>query len=419
MIVITDKKDYALVEPKFKANINSYIDFARQNVPYYRKTISSLADFDKYYEIPLIAEDNLSSDPLSFVAFRDRVVRATTSGGTSGKRKILFRTKEDLKRSIDVVTRLFRGLGVKKGDRIAILQPFDMWNTGHHAMAAFQRIGALSFPVGLSGTDEYVLWLIEKFCCNIVFSTPSRASLLASLGNKIKSIEKVICTSEPILEAHRNAVRKGWGAEIFGTYGTEEFDGIAYECEAHQGYHIVDDDLIIEILDPNLLMPTGVKIGLLVLSKINRTGTVLLRYPVGDIVEIDETTCKCGCKSPRLKFLGRTSESIYLYNGLKITLQSIEEAIRSVLGFLPLYQIVVKGEGGKESLTLMIQQSRSEELGSRILRALLSSVPDMEDAYALDKSLDLRIVMEESLSSFFITRRGKMPRVIDRRQQCQ
>lgn len=416
MIVVKDKNDYALVRPELKHKINLYINFARQHVPYYRKTLAGSVDFERYYELPLIPDESLSSDPLSFVALIDKVVRATTSGGTSGKRKILFRTKEDLDRSINVVTRLFKGLGLKKGDRAAILQPFDMWNTGHHAMAAFQRIGALSFPIGLSGTDEYILWLIEKFSCNIIFSTPSRASLLASLGNKIKSIEKVFCTSEPILQSHRNLIAEGWGAEVFGTYGTEEFDGIAYECEAHNGYHIVDDDLITEIIDPNLLIPSGNKIGLLVLSKINRTGTVLLRYPVGDIVEIDLSPCKCGCNTPRIKFLGRTSESIYLYNGLKITLKSIEEAIKSVTGSLPLYQIIIEGEGGKESLTLIIQHKRSEEFRSRLLGALLLSLPDLEEAYALDKSLELKIVLDESFSSFFITRRGKMPRVIDRRQ---
>lgn len=417
MIVVKDKKDYALVDPELRGKINRYIEFACQHVPYYERTIGSGFSFENYFEIPLTPEDSLSRDPLSFVAYKERVVRATTSGGTSGRRKILFRTEEDLERSIDTVTKVFRGLGVEEGDRIAILQPFDMWNTGHHAMRAFEQIGTLSFPVGLSGTDEYVLWLLEKFQCDTVFSTPSRATLLASLGRGLKFIERVICTGEPILEAHRNAVRDGWGAEIFGTYGTEEFDGIAYECEAHQGYHIVDEDLIVEIVDPVLGVPTGSGKGLLVLSKINRTGTVLLRYPVGDIVEIDETPCKCGSRSPRIIFHERVSETLYLYNGLKIAIKAVEDAIKSVIGSLPLYQIVVQGGRGGESITLILQHTYSEEIKGKILRSLFSSLPDLEEAYSLDKSIDLNIIMDESFSSFYMTRRGKLPRVIDKRQR--
>jgi phenylacetate-CoA ligase len=417
LIVLKEINDYDRLDPEFRDKVNSYICFARWYVPYYRRSLQDFcADFSRYYEMPFTKDDSLSSDPLSFVAFQDRVVRATASGGTSGKRKMIFRTEEDLERSVDTVTKVFRGAGVKRGDRIAILQPFDMWNTGHHAMAAFQRIGALSFPLGLSGTDEYVLWLLEKLCCNILFATPSRASFIASLGKGGFCLERVLCTGEPILEAHRESVRNAWGAEIFGTYGTEEFDGIAYECAAHDGYHLVDDDLIVEIVDPETLMPAGGRTGLLVLSKINRTGTVLLRYAVGDIVEVDEKPCRCGSSAPRLKFIRRASESIYLYNGLKISLQPIEGAIRSVLGSVPIYQIILEGGGGKERMRLIIQKSGSDDVRDQVLRSVLSSIPDLEEAYALDKTVDIQVVLDGSFSSFSTTRRGKLPRVVDRRQ---
>ncbi|MEN3007348.1 MAG: hypothetical protein ABC612_03300 [Candidatus Methanosuratincola petrocarbonis] len=417
LIVLKDKKDYDMLEPELRDKVNSYICFARWYVPYYRRSLQDFcADFSRYYEMPLTKEDILSSDPLSFVAFQDRVVRATTSGGTSGKRKMIFRTEEDLDRSVETVTKIFRGAGVKRGDRIAILQPFDMWNTGHHAMAAFQRLGALSFPLGLSGTDEYVLWLLEKLCCNVIFATPSRASFLASQHKGGLCLERVLCTGEPILEAHRESVSKAWGAEIFGTYGTEEFDGIAYECAAHDGYHLVDEDLIVEIVDPETLMPAGGRTGLLVLSKINRTGTVLLRYAVGDIVEVDEKPCRCGSSAPRLKFIRRASEIIYLYNGLKISLEPLEGAFRSVLGSVPLYQVLLEGSVGKERITLIIQKVGSDDLRERVLRSVLSSIPDLEEAYALDKTTDIKVVLDESFSSFIMTRRGKLPRVVDRRK---
>ncbi|MEJ5292831.1 MAG: hypothetical protein WHS82_04455 [Candidatus Methanosuratincola sp.] len=420
MLVLKDKEDYGRLGPELRDKVNSYICFARWYVPYYRRSLQDFClDFSRYYEMPLTSEERLSSDPFSFVAFQDRVVRATTSGGTAGKRKIIFRTEEDLERSVGTVTKVFRGAGVKRGDRIAILQPFDMWNTGHHAMAAFQRIGALSFPLGLSGTDEFALSILEELCCNVVFATPSRISLLASLSKREPCMQRVLCTGEPILEAHRESVRKAWGAEIFGTYGTEEVDGIAYECEAHDGYHIVDEDLIVEIVDPETLMPAGKGSGLLVLSKINRTGTVLLRYPVGDIVEVDEKPCRCGSTAPRLKFVRRTTESLYLYNGLKVSLQSIEASLRSVLGQVPLYQVILQRDGGKETLTLVVQAKRSEDLGDRILKSVLSSIPDLEEAYLVDKSVAIKLVIDDSFSPFYVTQRGKLPKVVDRRQPQQ
>lgn len=416
LLVLKDRSDYDRLGSELKDNINAYVCFARWYVPYYKKALRDFCmDFSRYYEMPLTKGESLSSDPLSFVAFQDKVVRATASGGTSGKRKIIFRTEEDLERSIDTVTRVFRGAGVKKGDKVAILQPFDMWNTGHHAMAAFQRIGSLSFPLGLSGTDEYILWLLRKFCCNILFSTPSRASYLASLSKDGACLDRVICTGEPVLDSHREHVRKAWGAEIFGTYGTEEFDGIAYECRAHDGYHIVDEDLIVEIIDPETLMPEGRNVGLLVLSKINRTGTVLLRYLVGDIVEVDDSPCMCGSSAPRLKFIRRSSESIYLRDGLKIPLQTVEDAIRDALGSLPIYQIMLQSSGNKEFLTVIVQARHSDNAKKRILDSLVSSIPDLEEACILDKSVEIQVVLNDSFSSFYVTKRGKLPRLVDQR----
>ena len=35
---------------------------------------------------------------------------------------------------------------------------------------------------------------------------------------------------------------------MFDKYGSREFAGIAYECEAHAGYHMVAEGYVVEVL---------------------------------------------------------------------------------------------------------------------------------------------------------------------------
>src|SRR5262245_18364590 len=58
----------------------------------------------------------------------------------------------------------------------------------------------------------------------------------------------VICGAEAVLPADRAALVKAFGPNIFETYVSRETMLIAAECAAHDGMHVQEENLLVEIV---------------------------------------------------------------------------------------------------------------------------------------------------------------------------
>ncbi len=269
MTLLTSEKDYKNLNLKTGKFLINYMKFAVDEVPFYSKFKDKLRDIDykNFFEFPITYEHDLVNNSSSFVAKNSQLVQLASSGGTYGKRKLIFRTNNDIQKSVKTAVSMFLCGGINPKDKIAILQPFDLWNIGHIALLTFRKMGVLSIPIGLSMDNEAILDILAVTQCNIVYGTPSKIMTLAKLNKKVEltlKINKVFCAGEPILDVHRENIKKIWNAEIYGIYGSEETDGIGVECDYHYGYHILDENLVIEILNPETLLPAEENKGALI-----------------------------------------------------------------------------------------------------------------------------------------------------------
>jgi len=416
MILLVSKNDYKNLDLKIGKLLGNYIKFAVDTVPFYSKFKNKLRDIDykNFFEFPITYEHDLINDPFSFVAKNSRLVQLASSGGTYGKRKLIFRTNNDIQKSVKTAVSMFLCGGIKPKDKIAILQPFDLWNIGHIALLTFRRIGALSVPIGLSVDNEGVLNILATTKCNIIYGTPSKVTTIAELSKKLDltlEIDKVFCAGEPILQVHRENIKNIWNAEIYGIYGSEETDGIGAECDYHCGYHIFDESLLIEILNPETLLPAEDNKGALVVTKLGYSGTILMRYLLGDLVEITKEFCKCGRKELRIFPKGRIKEVIWLYDGRKISLQSIENALNIIFHEIPQHQIVVKNIPKGNILTLKILAQSDNLIKKKIKKIITKSSQDMEEGIN-KREVRLSIELTKDPSKFIYTERGKIPKII-------
>lgn len=416
MILLTNKKDYKNIKLKLGNNLISYLKSAVHSVPFYFKFKNKLKNINyrNFFEFPITYEQDLLNNPLSFVAKNNPIVQFASSGGTYGKRKLIFRTNNDIQKSVKTATSMFLCGGINPKDKIAILQPFDLWNIGHIALLTFREIGALSIPMGLSTDNETISDILTMTRCNILYGTPSKITTLAELSKKKNNslkINKIFCAGEPILPSHREVIKNIWNAEIYGIYGSEETDGIGAECDFHFGYHIFDETLVIEILDPETLLPAENNKGALVVTKIGYSGTVLIRYLLGDLVEIIDVPCKCGRKELRILPRGRIKEVIWLYDGGKISLQSIENSLNLILHKIPQYQIAVKGISKGSILTLKILAESDNLLKENIKKIITKSSQDINEGIN-KREIKLLVELSEDSSKFTHTERGKIPKII-------
>ena len=111
----------------------------------------------------------------------------------------------------------------------------------------------------------------------------------------------IISSAQALPEESRRIIEDAFGARVFDKYGSREFSGIAYECDAHQGHHVMAESYIVEILKDGRQALPG-ELGEVVITDLNNLCLPFIRYRVGDLAEAMDGTkeCPCGRGLPRV-----------------------------------------------------------------------------------------------------------------------
>jgi phenylacetate-CoA ligase len=122
----------------------------------------------------------------------------------------------------------------------------------------------------------------------------------------------IISSAQTLPEGSRRVIEEAFGCKVFDKYGSREFSGIAYECEAHAGHHVVGESFIVEVLKDGAPAKPG-EIGEVVITDLNNYCLPFIRYRIGDLAEAVDPNqrCMCGRGLPRLgKIEGRVQSII-------------------------------------------------------------------------------------------------------------
>jgi len=125
-------------------------------------------------------------------------------------------------------------------------------------------------------------------------------------------------------------------------------------------------------------------------------------------------TCDCGLESPRLRLLGRSKEVLWLFDGIKVPITSIEDAIKATLNTVPPYQVELERTAGIEKICVKIGQALDQRTVRLVQQAITTSTQEL-DTYVRDDRMDIHIRSVDE-SGFYRTERGKVPRIVDRRR---
>ena len=88
---------------------------------------------------------------------------------------------------------------------------------------------------------------------------------------------------------------------------------MATECLAHDGLHINEDMMIVEIVDDDdKPVPSGQPGSKILVTTFFSTAIPVIRYEFSDILTAIEGVCTCGCQFQRIKDIeGRREEMLY------------------------------------------------------------------------------------------------------------
>ncbi|MFZ7128024.1 MAG: phenylacetate--CoA ligase family protein [Desulfobacterales bacterium] len=357
--------------------------------------VQRLSDLHK---LPFTTADDLREGypfPLRCVPF-DRVVRIHSSSGTTGMRKNLCYTRKDVDDWTHFFARAFEMAGVTSEDRVQIAVGYGVWTAGVGFQSACEALGAMALPAGPGNVDLQCRFLVDLqstvFCC-----TASMGLLMAEevhrrgLADRIR-LRKVIYGSERSSRSMRRKISELLGgAELFDITGLTELygPGTGIECPHHDCIHYWSDYYILEIIDPETLLPVPEgEWGEMVVTTLRKEAVPLIRYRTRDVTRIIPGPCTCGSILPRhSRILGRTDD-MFIFRAVNIYPSSIDKVISEIPGVGSEFQIHLSRDAAeRDVMRLVVERAEGtgledrEALAQRLLRHVkrqLMVTPEVE-----------------------------------------
>jgi len=324
------------------------------------KSTEHLADvpFTTKHEI---RESLLVAPPLGLhlAAPLNEVIQIQSSSGTTGMPTYVAGTRADVETWNAMGARVFYANGFRPGERVlhgyAMSRGFvgGLVNVQH-----LQHLGCCVIPLGAESGTERLLQTARHLAPQALAATPSMAVYLGQAAEDVigipardLSVRRISIGGEPVGgEAVRRRIEELWDADVRDMMGGADFGSTYWaECEQKDGMHLCSQGaILVEIIDPAtgdvLPVQEGTE-GELTYTAIRREATPLLRYRMGDIVQVTATSCDCGRTGFKIKVRGRADDML-IVRGVNVYPAAVKEVVMQFVprttGFL---RIVLDFEG--------------------------------------------------------------------------
>ena len=351
----------------------------------------TVADIRK---LPPMTKQDYIRDPESFrldpsqatgLSLEERTIADIIyTAGSSGEPTPFYDTVHDRYARIDLMARATRIADIGPADTVMNLFPLSAvphqgflsatWGpmaAGAKLLSGLTGRSYADFPVHrrmdeaielIESQRATVLWGITSYVRRVIMRAET-------LGKDFSAVRLVMAMGEPCPTAMRDDMRTRLTrmgsphVTVNNGYGMTELMGPSTECRENGGAHLpAPEQFYFEVVDPQTYapVPDGAR-GLLLLTHLNRRGTVLLRYVAGDVVALTHEQCPhCGRWEPR--FLG----SPYRVDGLtkvKGTLINPAVILDGLSGLLSRgvreYQVVISRENPHDPLAADVLRVRA------------------------------------------------------------
>ena len=252
-------------------------------------------------------------------------------------------------------------------------EDFDLWQdalyVGGPDVIGAQRLGALAIWVGAVPSDR-LLFVLKQYQPTIIWTSPSYAWHLGEIAKEKGfdpkedfNIHTIIVAGEAggSIKSTREAIENLWGAKVVDFYGLSDIYGAcAAACEAHDGLHIVEDQILVETVDPTTgeVLAPG-ETGELVYTTLCKKARPMIRFRTGDIGYVSTDTCECGRTLARIHVTGRKDE-MFIVGAVNVFPSDIEYVVRGLDGLTGEYSIRVY----EKNFTCKYEVSVERSLGS-------------------------------------------------------
>lgn len=366
-------------------NLRHQLELAARFSPYYREVfkrekvpvedIRTLRDLER---MPITSKEAYLKNPISFALAIDppESLDVTyeityTSGTTTANPAPFFNTTYDMYNISLQLRRMAEVCWATPEDTLLNLFPYgNLPHIGFYRTIHFASTVGMKLVNALVGEDisgfplhrsmDEALELAEMHRCSVLAGVGRYERRLILRGEQLTrdllSLRLIMALGDTVPEGMRDEMREHLGGsehEVFinNGYILTECQGSFVECCELGGNHNPAPNLYhIEILDPDTLkpLPDG-EVGLLAVTHLDRRGTVLLRYLVGDLAAKEGGICPyCGRSGSRLVIrMGSTyaarADIVIRVEGKLVNPEAVRNELAGVKGMVE-YQLVVEKE---------------------------------------------------------------------------
>ena len=292
---------------------------------------------------PVITKDIIRSNNLiNHNALIKYKFKSHTSGSTGQPMWTYYDVKSWIRKKYLVKARARMECGVKPNEKIAVFESTSQ-NYKDNTNIFFQKLKSRYRVFSIFEPFQNSVQKIINFSPVVLYGSPSfffQLGQYTSQNNiKLPSVKRIFTSSEYLQETVREYIKEKFGADVYDVYGSTEFKEVAWECEKHEGYHINEDEVIVEIIKDGKPAAPG-NIGNIVITDLRNTVMPLIRYQMNDKGMLLQDKCSCGRTFSTMKpYAGRSSEYIVLPNDEILSPYLFTTSIEKIEGLMQ-YQII-------------------------------------------------------------------------------
>lgn len=289
--------------------LRELLKHAKETCPYYSNTLRGVdvesITLHSFNSVPILKKEDLrgyANQVYSDVFQSSDLIKSETSGST-GDAFIFYRDRGWDAAHRAAITRGIEQHGLKPWDRNLYLWGFMFDNKSkmkirfldflQNRFRIFQineqelsqnlsRIKNVRFVSGYSSVIDRLVQLIEDS------------------GTRMPNLMMLKGTSEKIFASYQVRAKRVLGIPIVSEYGAAETGIISYTCPEGTN-HTIRENVIVECVD-----------GRAVITNLNSFSMPIIRFELGDYIEMETVECECGRHSQAVRdVLGRVGTFIY------------------------------------------------------------------------------------------------------------
>ncbi len=337
------------------------VSYAYENVAYYRwifdearvapgdiRTVSDLL------AIPITSREDVRDSAVQHVVARHadpRRLLTWNTSGSSGMPLDIRRTWLE-ERTLNMVRlRAYREIGLRARDRIASIQrPRPTGPNDHQWLHRTLRTLGLyrRFPISCFDAGDEIARKLTGTKPDVIFGSPGVVSLVAQhIDSTIRRHVQprfIGVGGEVLTPSMREQIYEGFGAPVFDTYASYEFNLMAWECADTGRMHVCDDSVIVEVIKDGRRVAPGER-GEVVATALHSFAMPFIRYRLGDMVMRGETACPCGAPySTIMEIQGRVIDHFVLPDGRVVNPYAVTGPLKRSAPWIKQFQLTQESE---------------------------------------------------------------------------